>query len=94
MKRYSNLFERLCSLENIAMAHQNAKRGKTHYKEVRRVDGNPLQCFNQIYEQLKTKTFHTAPYVKMVKNEYGKKRIIHKLPYFPSRRLKKIKLPN
>jgi len=33
----------------------------------------------------KNQTFHTAPYVKMVKNEYGKKRIIHKLPYFPDR---------
>jgi len=31
------------------------------------------------------KTFKTAPYVELRKNEYGKERVIHKLPYFPDR---------
>lgn len=85
MKRYSNLFEKLCSIENIALAHEKAKKVKAHYREVKWVDRESKRCFEFIRQQLLSKTFKTAPYIEMIKNEYGKNRIIHKLPYFPDR---------
>jgi RNA-directed DNA polymerase len=85
MKRYGKLFEQIVSIENIATAHDNARRGKSHYRNVKAVDENRDECFVRIRNMLREKTFRTAPYVAMVKNEYGKERVIHKLPYFPDR---------
>ena len=34
MKRYGNLFDKICDIENIKLAHKNARKKKTHYKEV------------------------------------------------------------
>jgi len=85
MKRYGNLYERVCSPANIAAAHAAASRGKAHYREVRMVNANPARYLGEIREQLTGKTFRTAPYSVMIKNEYGKERVIHKLPYFPDR---------
>jgi len=41
MKRYGNLYQKVCSLENIQLAHKNAKKGKGHYSEVKMVEANP-----------------------------------------------------
>ena len=38
MKRYGNLFDKICDIENIKLAHKNARKKKTHYKEVKEVD--------------------------------------------------------
>ena len=38
MKRYGNLYDKLCDIENIKLAHKNARKKKTHYKEVKEVD--------------------------------------------------------
>lgn len=38
MKRYGNLYERICSLDNLRLAHQNAKKGKGWYQEVKMID--------------------------------------------------------
>ena len=32
MKRYGNLFDRICDLDNIREAHRNARKGKTGYR--------------------------------------------------------------
>lgn len=85
MKRYGYLYEKVYAMDNIALAHKKAKRGKAHYREVQMVDANPQMYFLEIHLMLKDKTFHNAPYQKMVKNEHGKIREIYKLPYFPDR---------
>jgi hypothetical protein len=38
MKRFGNLYEKIYSIENIRLAHQNARKGKKFYKEVKMVD--------------------------------------------------------
>lgn len=38
MKRYGNLYEKIYSMDNLRKAHQNARKGKGWYQEVREVD--------------------------------------------------------
>ena len=38
MKRYGNLYEQIYDMKNLELAHQNAKKGKGWYKEVKMVD--------------------------------------------------------
>jgi len=85
MKRYGNLYEKVCDMDNIALAHKKAKRGKRHYREVKMVDADPQTYFLKIHQMLKGKTFKNSTYQKMIRNEHGKVREIYKLPYFPDR---------
>lgn len=85
MKRYGNLFEKICSMENILLAHQNARKGKTNYREVQKIDKNPEQYARLIKEMLETKKFTTSDYEVFWKNCGTKNRKIYKLPYFPDR---------
>jgi retron-type reverse transcriptase len=85
MKRIRDIFKTLCSIENIAMAHQNARKGKAHYREVKKVDANPEKYFTALHDMLEKQAFSTSPYVAMVRTESGKRREILKSPYFPDR---------
>lgn len=38
MKRYGNLYEKICSMENLELAFKNAKKGKGWYKEVQQIE--------------------------------------------------------
>jgi hypothetical protein len=38
MKRYGALYKKIYSLDNIRLAHKNAKRGKSKYSEVQKVE--------------------------------------------------------
>jgi retron-type reverse transcriptase len=85
MRRYGNLYQRIIAPENIALAHQNAKKGKGHYAEVQMVEGNLDGYLGEVHERLRDKTFHTASYRKKIVFDSGKLREIYKLPYFPDR---------
>ncbi len=86
MKRYGYLYEKIYDIENIKFAHKNAKKGKTHYKEVKMVDRNPDKYFLKIHKMLKNKTYRNSEYEIMKrKMDNDKVREIHKLPYFPDR---------
>jgi hypothetical protein len=85
MKRYGKLYEKIYNIDNIRLAHHNARKGKKHYDEVKVVDANPEFYFQQIYCMLKNKTFKNAEYHVFSRDFKGKKREIFKLPYFPDR---------
>lgn len=85
MKRYGNLYEQICSMDNLRKAHQNARKGKGWYKEVKEVDANTEAYLTQLQEMLVNHTYHTSEYEKFIKRENGKEREIFKLPYFPDR---------
>lgn len=85
MKRYGNLYQKICEYENIVAAHENARRGKRHYREVRMVDANPEKYLGQIRDILINQTFRNSPYKVFQRNENNKLRTIAKLPYFPDR---------
>jgi RNA-directed DNA polymerase len=85
MKRYGNLYSKIYNIENIRLAHHNARKGKKHYDEVKLVDANPDFYFEQIHRMLKDKTFRNSKY-HVFKRKFGnKEREIFKLPYFPDR---------
>jgi retron-type reverse transcriptase len=85
MKRYGNLYEKIYDMDNIRLAHKNARRGKRHYAEVKKVDENPEYYFKRIHEMLKNKTFENSKYHVFKKTFNKKEREIFKLPYFPDR---------
>ena len=84
MKRYGNLFSKIVDIDNIALAHKNAKKGKSHYAEVQEVEKEPERYTQEIHDMLVNKTFTTAKYKTKMIHE-PKKRVIYKLPYFPDR---------
>lgn len=85
MKRHGNLWEKIISIDNIRLAHKNARKGKTKYKAVQEVDMDVEVYCKKIQEMLITKTFTTSDYIMFTKNDRGKMREIYKLPYFPDR---------
>ena len=85
MKRYNNLYEQICNMENILVAHTNAKRGKMHYQEVQDVEASLNTYMHQLQTILTTKIFKTSEYFVFTKTDSGKPRKIYRLPYFPDR---------
>lgn len=85
MKRYGNLFDRICDLDNIREAHRNARRGKTGYRSVQRVDADIEWHAQRIRELLTTGRYKTASYRIFDRMDNGKRRVIYALPYFPDR---------
>lgn len=85
MKRYGNLYEQIYDMKNLELAHQNAKKGKGWYKEVKMVDENPEYYLGLLQQMLINKTYHTSEYQTFIKKDSGKEREIFKLPYFPDR---------
>jgi len=85
MKRIKNLYKKIYNIENIKLAHVNARKGKRHYAAVRRIDADPEKYVNQIYHALIDRTYKTSSY-DVVTRKIGKKtRVIYKLPYYPDR---------
>ena len=85
MKRFGNLYARIYDMENLKLAHKNAKKGKGWYKEVKMVDADPEKYLKQLQEMLINKTYDTSEYETFIKKDSGKERLIYKLPYFPDR---------
>ena len=86
MKRYGNFYEKIYDIENVKIAHHNARKGKKHYDEVKMIDAEPEKYLNKIHDMLKLRTFKNSKYTIISKvTDNGKVREIFKLPYFPDR---------
>jgi RNA-directed DNA polymerase len=85
MKRHGNLYPLIYDMDNIRLAHKNAKKGKAHYREVREIDKDPERYFRRIHYMLKNKAFHNSRYSVFHKQDGSKVREIYRLPYFPDR---------
>lgn len=85
MKRYGNLFHRIIDIDNLRLAHINARKGKTHYPAVIKVDKNPDKYLFKIQKMLTEQTYYTSKYKIFEIYDRGKKREICDLPYFPDR---------
>lgn len=83
MKRYGNLYSKIYDMENLKLAHRNAKKGKGWYKEVQMVDSNADYYLGILQKQLINKTYQTSEYKTFIKMDGQKNRLIYKLPYFP-----------
>lgn len=85
MKRYGNLYKKIYDLDNLSLAHKNAKKGKGWYKEVKMVDADEEYYLKLLQEMLINKTYNTSEYEIFIKKDGEKEREIYKLPYFPDR---------
>lgn len=85
MKRVGNIYHEIYDMENLRIAHKNARKGKTFYKEVKMVDENPDYYLGILQKSLIEKTYKTSEYERFVKQEGKKEREIFKLPYYPDR---------
>jgi len=85
MKRYGNLYAQICDIENLRVAYENARRGKTKTKPVIQVDKNPNCYLLKIQQILEDECFINGEYNTFELIERGKHRIIHALPFFPDR---------
>lgn len=85
MKRHGNLFDRIVDIENIKLAHKNARKGKTFYNEVKMVDSDVEHYCREIQKQLINQTFTTSEYEIEERSDGRKMRTIYKLPYYPDR---------
>lgn len=80
-----DLFNSICSMDNLYRAYQNAKSGKGWYKEVRQIEKRPFYYLAGLQYMLKNHLFKTSEYEIFILNEGKKKRDVYKLPFFPDR---------
>lgn len=84
MKRIGNLFERICSIENLEAADSIARKGKLKQYGVIQHDKNKESNILLLHEMLVNKTFTTSKYSTFKVFE-PKERDVYRLPYFPDR---------
>jgi len=84
MKRHGSLYDGISSLFNLHIAHRHARRGKTHYSEVKHVDKNKYELLKELHKSLVNQTYTTGKY-KIKKIYEPKERTIYALPYYPDR---------
>lgn len=84
MKRIGNLYDKIISVDNLRLADEKARRGKSRQYGVRRHDRNREANIMALHEALLTKTYRTSKY-DVFKVFEPKERLIYRLPYFPDR---------
>lgn len=85
MKRYGNLYHRIIDIDNLRLAHKNARKNKTKYKEIVEVDKDPEHYIQKLHKMLIEGSYKCSPYEKFIKNDSGKEREIFRVPYYPDR---------
>lgn len=84
MKRIGNLYDKVCSIENLTLADDIARKRKTHTHGVRVHDRNRMKNLKKLHEDLTNQTFKTSEYSIFTIYE-PKEREIYRLPYYPDR---------
>lgn len=84
MKRINNLYQRICSVENLQLADSIARKGKLTQPGVIRHDKNRDQNIQDLHDALINKTYKTSEYTTFTIYE-PKERLIFRLPYYPDR---------
>lgn len=84
MKRKGNLYQQICSVDNLRLAAAIAQKGKRKQPGVIEFNKNAEENILKLHEMLINKTFKTSPYKTFTIYE-PKERIISCLPFFPDR---------
>jgi RNA-directed DNA polymerase len=84
MKRIGNIYSKIISIENLKLAEQKARKGKSKQYGVQHFDKNAAKNLAALHEMLKSKVFATSPYETFLVFE-PKEREVYRLPYFPDR---------
>lgn len=80
MKRLNNLFDDICSIDNLLLADSKARKGKSRQTGVIEFNSNFEQNIADLYRELITKNYRVSPYRNRVIRE-RKERNISILPY-------------
>jgi retron-type reverse transcriptase len=84
MKRINNLYSQICSLDNIILADQKARKGKGCQYGIVLHDRNREANLLRLQEMLINKTYRTSSY-DTFKIYEPKEREVYRLPFFPDR---------
>jgi retron-type reverse transcriptase len=84
MKRINNLYQQICSIENLQLADSIARKGKLSQPGVIRHDRSREKNIKDLHLALINKSYRTSEYTTFTIYE-PKERIIFRLPYFPDR---------
>ena len=84
MKRISNIYQLVCSMENLMLADTKARKGKSWQYGVRVHDLNREANLLTLQDKLINKQYATSPYT-VFKVYEPKEREVYRLPYFPDR---------
>lgn len=79
------IWEKICDMDNLRLAHKNASKGKKWYTEVREIEKDLDTYLEKVQDMLVNRTYYPAPYKKFERAENGKVREIYKSRYFPER---------
>jgi len=85
MRGTGDLYSKIYSMDNLKLAHKNARQGKGWYKEVKYIDRHLEEKLTELQDMLINHTYKTSEYEVFMKTEGRKDREIYKLPYFPDR---------
>lgn len=88
MKRYNNLFEKICDFDNLKLAAANASAGKAQRQAVKTFYAKETENLQALRESLLNGTFKPSKYKQYeieenASRKASKKRIISELPFFP-----------
>lgn len=84
MKRFNNIYDQICSIDNLNLADQKARKGKGWQYGVQVHDRNREANIERLHLLLLSKTYRTSEYDVFPIHE-PKEREIFRLPYFPDR---------
>ena len=84
MKRYSGLHDKLCTIENIEVADDNARKNKNKKYGINKHDKNRQYENEDLVDKLFNLKYKTSKY-SIYKIYEPKERIIYRLPYYPDR---------
>lgn len=84
MKRIGNIYQQICTRENLELADKRAREGKQEQYGVKVFDRDREGNFTILQDMLLNKTYSTSMYTTFWIHE-PKEREIFRLPYFPDR---------
>lgn len=82
MKRYNGLYDKLCTIENIEVADDNARKNKNKKYGINKHDKNRQYENEDLVDKLLNLKYKTSKY-SLYKIYKPKERIIYRLPYYP-----------
>lgn len=80
MKRQGNIYDKICSVENLLLADKKARKGKSWRKDIIEFDLNHEANIRALHEELINRTYTVSPYKTFPIYE-PKERIVYCLPY-------------
>ena len=85
MKRYGNIYNRICNIDNIKLAIIKASKGKRNRKTVIKIIKDMDLYASELRDMLLNRTYKPSPYIESVifDGSNKKERIIHKPKFYP-----------